>query len=120
MLSRTFFAVIAGALVAWPLFSVPALAQSSATTGSHGAGHAQPGGHAMQGMHKVVGSIVKILPERKMLIVDHDAIPDVMSAMTMGLELENPSEIKGLSAGDRIEFMMHVKNKSISNIKKIE
>lgn len=120
MPTRTLLAVVAAASIAWPSFTVSALAQSQTGTGSHATGQSRGGGHAIEGMHKVAGSIVKILPDRGMLIVDHEAIPDVMAAMTMGLKLEDPSEIEGLSVGDRIEFIMHAKNKSMSKIKKIE
>jgi len=37
--------------------------------------------------------------------VRHEEIPDFMEAMAMDFKLANPSEIEGLSAGDKIAFV---------------
>jgi len=56
------------------------------------------------------------------LIVEHEAIPDFMPAMTMPFKVKNPVELEGLQPGNAIKFRLSVaENRSwIDQIRKID
>jgi Cu/Ag efflux protein CusF len=66
-----------------------------------------------------VGKIIALSPQTNEVVIDHDAIKDYMDAMTMGYKVSSPSLIKGLSAGDQVEFTLDTKNRVITKIQKL-
>ena len=54
---------------------------------------------------QVEGQVVEVDAVRKMVTLNHDAIPNVqMPAMTMTFGLANPALINGLKQGDKVRF----------------
>lgn len=57
----------------------------------------------------VVNGVVKQLePDGKTVVIQHEAIPNYMAAMTMPFEARNPRELAGLSAGEAVTFHLVV------------
>jgi Cu/Ag efflux protein CusF len=54
----------------------------------------------------VTGRVISLEPERRQLTVAHDDIPGLMPAMTMPFDVEDPAELKGVAAGERIRFTL--------------
>jgi protein SCO1/2 len=54
----------------------------------------------------VKGVVKEMEPDGKSIVVSHDAIPNYMPAMTMAFDVPNTNDLRGLSAGDSIEFHM--------------
>jgi Cu/Ag efflux protein CusF len=54
----------------------------------------------------VAATVVAAAPERREVTVAHEAIPGVMEAMTMPLEVEDPTVLRGLSPGDRVRLTL--------------
>src|ERR1043166_2546474 len=50
------------------------------------------------------GSVVAAVPNTNQIVIDHGAIKGFMDAMTMGYQVDPPSLLQGLNAGDRIRF----------------
>src|SRR5262249_21017285 len=67
---------------------------------------------------KAVGKIIALTPQSNEVVIEHGAIKDYMEAMTMGYKVSSPSLIKGLSAGDQVEFTLDTKNRVITKIQK--
>ena len=53
-------------------------------------------------------------------MIEHGAIKDFMDAMTMGYKVRSPSMIKGLQAGDRIEFTVDTGQRVVTKIDKLK
>lgn len=49
-----------------------------------------------------------MVAEQSLILVTHEEIPGLMSAMTMGFHLSESKLPRGLSPGDRIEFTLKV------------
>jgi protein SCO1/2 len=58
--------------------------------------------------YTVRGTIQKLEPEQKAIVIAHEAIPAYMDAMTMPFKLRSAEEMKGLQAGDRISFRLSI------------
>ena len=54
--------------------------------------------------YPVIGVITDLKTEEKVIIVDHDSIPNLMMPMVMPFNIINKSDIKNLSVGDSIHF----------------
>lgn len=54
----------------------------------------------------VAGEIVAVPPGRRQIVVAHEDIPGLMTAMTMSLDVEDPSVLEGVAPGDRIRFTL--------------
>ncbi len=78
--------------------------QASSSTASAAAPAATPG----ETRHPLTGEIVKILADRSMLIVSHDAIPDYMMAMTMEFKVSK-ADLANAKEGQRIRAELVVK-----------
>jgi Cu/Ag efflux protein CusF len=95
------------------------MAQHGAMTehGGHGGqASAQPGQQAVKG----VGKVVAVVPSSGQIVVDHQAIPGFMDAMTMGYRVEPPSLLEGVKAGETIHFTIDPQQKAIVKIEKIK
>jgi protein SCO1 len=54
------------------------------------------------------GVVEEIKPDRKMVIIRHQAIPNYMAAMTMPFDVKDPNELAGLQRGSLIDFDLYV------------
>ncbi len=54
--------------------------------------------------YATTGAIKSFSPDRKLVNIRHEDIPDYMKAMTMSFEVKNPKLIEGLSPGDQVSF----------------
>jgi protein SCO1/2 len=56
----------------------------------------------------VKGVVQTLEPDGKTVVIQHEAIPNYMGAMTMPFEVHNSKELRGLQPGDAIVFRMVV------------
>ncbi len=66
------------------------------------------------------GKIIAVVPEAQQIVIEHGAIKDFMDAMTMGYKVRSPSMIKGLQAGDRVEFTVDTGQRVVTKIDKLK
>lgn len=59
--------------------------------------------------HVSSGLIVAFKSEGRVVVLDHQAIPGLMEAMTMPFELQDAKLGAGLKPGDKVEFTLAVK-----------
>jgi Cu/Ag efflux protein CusF len=64
------------------------------------------------------GKVIAVVPGSAQLVVDHQAIPGFMDAMTMGYRVDPPSLLEGVQAGDLIRFTLDAQHKAIVKIEK--
>jgi protein SCO1/2 len=60
------------------------------------------------GVYEFRGTIVAVDRPRRIVEIDHEAIPGVMPAMTMPYEVENVALLDGIAVGDRIRGTLRV------------
>ena len=65
------------------------------------------------------GTIVATVPNASQLVVEHGEIKGFMDAMTMGYQVDPPSLLAGLKAGDRVRLTIDVQKKTIVKIEKL-
>lgn len=56
--------------------------------------------------HALKGKVVSIDAKKRMIVVQHEAIKDVMGAMTMGFAVPEGFDLASLHAGDQINARM--------------
>ncbi|HTA16910.1 MAG TPA: copper-binding protein [bacterium] len=56
--------------------------------------------------YHVRGVVMEIKNQGQVLVIQHEAIPGLMGAMTMPFELSDPGLAKGIKAGDTVRFTM--------------
>lgn len=61
---------------------------------------------AQTARHDVTGMVIEVHPTREQFVVSHEAIPDVMSAMTMPFEVRQPQDLDGIEPGMRVSFTL--------------
>jgi len=61
---------------------------------------------AGEGTWSAKGIYRGMVAERNLIIVAHEEIPGLMSAMTMGFPLSDSKLVRGLTPGDRIAFTL--------------
>lgn len=54
------------------------------------------------------GVVMDVKPAEAIIVIRHEAIGDYMGAMTMPFKVQNPADLAGLSAGDKITFRLQV------------
>jgi len=64
------------------------------------------------------GKIIAVVPQSSEVVIDHAAIKDYMDAMTMGYKVSSTSLLKGLTAGDQVEFTLDTTKRVITKIQK--
>jgi Cu/Ag efflux protein CusF len=69
---------------------------------------------------KGIGKIVSLVPQSKEVVIDHEPIKDYMDAMTMGYKVSSMSVLKGLRAGDRVEFTLDTGQRVVTKIDKLK
>ena len=57
------------------------------------------GSDAQPRIYSVRGQLAEVRDDGAAIVVDHEAIPGLMRAMSMTLRVESPSEAAGLSIG---------------------
>jgi Cu/Ag efflux protein CusF len=65
------------------------------------------------------GRVIATVPNANQIVVEHGEIKGFMDAMTMGYQIDPPTLIEGLKAGDKIHFTIDVQTKSIVKIEKL-
>jgi Cu/Ag efflux protein CusF len=66
------------------------------------------------------GKVIATVPNSNKIVVEHEAIKGFMDAMTMGYQVDPPTLIKGLKAGDKVHFTIDIKRKTIVKIEKLK
>ncbi|MCB9618294.1 MAG: copper-binding protein [Sandaracinus sp.] len=57
------------------------------------------------------GVIEELRPERRQIVIRHEAVPGYMPAMTMPFSVEDASLFEGLAAQQRVEFTFSVEGR---------
>ncbi len=57
---------------------------------------------------QVAGIVKNLKPEIRTAVIAHEEIPGYMDAMTMSLEVLDPSELDGIHPGDKIGFRLNI------------
>jgi protein SCO1/2 len=70
------------------------------------------GGAGDTATYEVRGVIRDVQREYRQLIVEHEAIPDLMAAMTMNFDVADSIDLEVLEAGQAIEFTLEVSARS--------
>jgi protein SCO1/2 len=72
-------------------------------------------------VHSLRGVIREIAANRRRAVIQHEAVPDYMPAMTMGFNVRDAKELSGLAVGDTITCTLTVTPESywISDIRKV-
>ncbi len=63
-----------------------------------------------------VGTVIATQPREGVIVVDHEEIKGFMAAMIMGYPVKPATLLKGLKAGDRIQFTIDAAKKAIVHI----
>ncbi len=69
------------------------------------------------------GVVRELKPDGRTAVIQHEAVPDFMPAMTMPLEVHDTNELRGLRVGDAIGFRMVVipdRDAWIDQVRKLE
>jgi Cu/Ag efflux protein CusF len=66
------------------------------------------------------GKIIAVVPESQQVVIEHGAIKDFMGAMTMGYKVSSSSVLKGLQAGDLVEFTLDTGQRVVTKIDKLK
>lgn len=61
-----------------------------------------------RGRYAMTGMVLKVDPPGKRFLVSHESVADVMPAMAMWFDIQNPKELDGLSPGAIVEFVLAV------------
>jgi putative heme-binding domain-containing protein len=64
------------------------------------------------------GKVVALVPEKSEIILEHGELKDFMEAMTMGYKVSPTSLIKGLKAGDSVQFTIDTEKRVITKVAK--
>ncbi len=67
-------------------------------------------GGADTGPHKGKGVVAEIRHAEQQVVLDHEEIPGVMKAMTMGFEVTNPGVLDGVETGQAVDFELTYKD----------
>ncbi len=59
-------------------------------------------------VYSVRGVVKSVRPEEGKAVIQHEAIPGYMDAMTMPFRVRDAAELRKISAGDTVEFRFHV------------
>jgi len=63
---------------------------------------------ASEAVYEIRGVVVAVDIDRRILEINHEAIPGFMPAMTMPYEVADPVLLQGLAAGDRVRGTLRV------------
>jgi protein SCO1 len=106
-----------------PLAPAAALLVALAVGCGGGMGDPDPAGPAAapSGVYEIRGTIVAVDTPRRIVEIDHEAIPGVMPAMTMPYEVAEASLLQGLNPGDRVRGTLRVDGRGslITSLEKV-
>jgi Cu/Ag efflux protein CusF len=96
---------------------LPRPATSVAQRGTPGASPS-----AQQSPQTVVGEgkVIAVVPASSEIVVAHGEIKGFMDAMTMGYQIEPPSLLEEVQAGDAVRFTIDTQQKAIVKIEKLQ
>ena len=60
------------------------------------------------GVYEIRGTVVAVDRPRRIVEIDHEAIPGVMPAMIMPYEVESAALLEGITVGDRVRGTLRV------------
>ncbi|GIV59488.1 MAG: hypothetical protein KatS3mg043_0577 [Rhodothermaceae bacterium] len=60
--------------------------------------------------YEATGVVRNITPSRDFIVIEHEAIPGFMDAMTMPFALHDTTLVAGIARGDRVRFDLIVEN----------
>ncbi len=68
------------------------------------------------------GVVKNITPSKSHIIIEHEAIPGFMNAMTMPFRIEDQAVLEGVARGDSIDFVLTVAGNDVyvSAIEKVD
>ncbi|OLE53020.1 MAG: hypothetical protein AUG51_15305 [Acidobacteria bacterium 13_1_20CM_3_53_8] len=71
--------------------------------------------------HRGVGVVVRVEPQKKIIELNHEEIPNYMPAMQMEYHVRDATQLESLKAGDKVEFTLEENNgvEMITAIKKL-
>lgn len=71
--------------------------------------------------HRGVGLVVRVEPQKRLIELNHEEIPDYMPAMQMEYHVRDASILESLKPGDKVEFTVEDNNgiELITAIKKL-
>ena len=74
-----------------------------------------------EGVYEIRGTVVAVDIGRRILEIDHEAIPGFMPAMTMPYEVADAGLLVGLSPGDRVRGTLRVDSRGyvITSLQKV-
>ena len=71
-------------------------------------GSPDPSATTTDGVYEIRGVVVAVDSGRRILEINHEAIPGFMPAMTMPYEVADASLLQGLAPGDRVRGTLRV------------
>ena len=66
------------------------------------------------------GKVIAVTLEKQEVVLEHGEIKGFMDAMTMGYKVSSPSLLKGLKAGDQVQFTIDPKKSVITKVAKLK
>ena len=66
-----------------------------------------------EGLFDFRGTVVDVDVPRRIVLVDHEAIPGLMPAMTMPYEVAEPALLDGIAPGDRVRGTLRVDSRGL-------
>ncbi len=55
-------------------------------------------------VYEATGVVRQVYPEEGQVVIEHEAIPNFMDAMTMGFDVSDPALLEGLQPGQAVDF----------------
>jgi len=59
--------------------------------------------------YDIKGKVVSVMPEMKMVTLDHEEIPGLMKAMKMEYKVEDPKILEGIKSDDQVQGKLKAK-----------
>src|ERR1039457_4686408 len=66
------------------------------------------GGIAQPQIFLAKGVVIAVNPDKKEIVIRHEAVTNYMAAMTMSFRVKSDGALAGLQDGDEISFQLHV------------
>ena len=66
------------------------------------------------------GKVIAVTLEKQEIVLEHGEIKGFMDAMTMGYKVSSPSLLKGLKAGDQVQFTIDTKKSVITKVARLK
>jgi Cu/Ag efflux protein CusF len=66
------------------------------------------------------GRVIAVVPASGEIVVAHGEIKGFMEPMTMGYQIDHPSLLEGVQAGDSVRFTIDTQQKAIVRLEKLQ